>query len=122
MYEDIKTACLYVRYSSNNQTEQSIEGQVRVCRDFCERHHIRVVEIYADRATSASKNLEKRVSFLKMIKDSEKGNFDAVVVYKLDRFSRSRYDSATAMTRKGLSLSPCWKVWLSSTVPNSPRR
>ena len=95
MYEDIKTACLYVRYSSNNQTEQSIEGQVRVCRDFCERHHIRVVEIYADRATSASKNLEKRVSFLKMIKDSEKGNFDAVVVYKLDRFSRSRYDSAT---------------------------
>lgn len=52
MYEDIKTACLYVRYSSANQTEQSIEGQVRVCRDFCDRHNIRVVEVYADRATS----------------------------------------------------------------------
>ena len=94
MYEDIKTACLYVRYSSANQTEQSIEGQVRVCRDFCDRHNIRVVEVYADRATSASKDIEKRVNFLKMIKDSEKHQFDAVIVYKLDRFSRSRYDSA----------------------------
>lgn len=95
MYEDVKTCVLYVRYSSNNQTEQSIEGQLRVCKDFCARHNIKIVEVYADRATSASKDIEKRVSFLKMIKDSEKGNFDAVVVYKLDRFARSRYDSAT---------------------------
>lgn len=94
MYEDIKTACLYVRYSSNNQTEQSIEGQTRVCQEFCKRHNIKIVEIYADRATSASKDIEKRVNFLKMIKDSEKDLFDAVVVYKLDRFSRSRYDMA----------------------------
>lgn len=95
MYGEIKTACLYVRYSSHNQTEQSIEGQIRVCQEFCTRHNIRIVEIYADRATSASKNIEKRVEFLKMIKDSEKHLFNAVVVYKLDRFSRSRYDSAT---------------------------
>lgn len=94
MYEDIKTACLYVRYSSNNQTEQSIEGQTRVCQEFCKRHNIKIVEVYADRATSASKDIEKRVNFLKMIKDSEKDLFDAVVVYKLDRFSRSRYDMA----------------------------
>lgn len=95
MYEDIKTAALYVRYSSTNQTEQSIEGQIRVCQEFCQRHNIRIVEIYADRATSASKDIEKRIEFLKMIKDSERHPFDAVVVYKLDRFSRSRYDMAT---------------------------
>ena len=95
MFEDIKTAALYVRYSSANQTEQSIEGQLRVCQEFCERNGIRIVETYADRATSASKDIEKRVNFLKMIKDSEKHNFDAVIVYKLDRFSRSRYDMAT---------------------------
>ena len=107
MYEDIKTACLYVRFSSHNQTEQSIEGQTRVCRDFCKRHNIRIVEIYADRATSASKDIEKRVQFLKMIKDSEKGLFDAVIVYKLDRFARSRYDSATykyRLKRNGVQL------------------
>lgn len=95
MYEEIKTACLYLRYSSSNQTEQSIEGQMHVCQDFCKRHNIKIVEMYIDRATSASKDIEKRVEFLKMIKDSEKGNFDAVIVYKLDRFARSRYDSAT---------------------------
>lgn len=95
MYEEIKTAALYVRYSSTNQTEQSIEGQTRVCRDFCKNHNIRIVETYADRATSASKDIEKRVEFLRMISDAAKHNFDAVIVYKLDRFSRSRYDMAT---------------------------
>lgn len=95
MYEDIKTAALYVRYSSNNQTEQSIEGQTRVCTEFCQRHNITITQIYADRATSASKDIEKRVNFLQMIRDSEKHIFDAVIVYKLDRFSRSRYDMAT---------------------------
>ena len=68
MYEEIKTACLYLRYSSSNQTEQSIEGQMHVCQDFCKRHNIRIVEMYIDRATSASKDIEKRVEFLKMIK------------------------------------------------------
>lgn len=107
MYEEIKTACLYVRFSSHNQTEQSIEGQTRVCREFCKRHNIKIVEIYADRATSASKDIEKRVQFLKMIKDSEKDLFDAVIVYKLDRFARSRYDSATykyRLKRNGVQL------------------
>ena len=107
MYEEIKTACLYLRYSSSNQTEQSIEGQMHVCQDFCKRHNIRIVEMYIDRATSASKDIEKRVEFLKMIKDSEKGNFNAVIVYKLDRFARSRYDSATykyRLKRNGVQL------------------
>jgi DNA invertase Pin-like site-specific DNA recombinase len=95
MYEDVRTACIYARYSSANQTEQSIEGQVRVCTEFCERYGIRIAETYIDRATSASKDIKKRVEFLRMIADSEKRLFDAVIVYKLDRFSRSRYDSAT---------------------------
>ena len=94
MYEDIKTAALYVRYSSTNQTEQSIEGQTRVCNEFAQRHGIEIVEVYADRALSASKDIEKRTNFLRMIRDSETNKFDAVIVYKLDRFSRSRYDMA----------------------------
>lgn len=87
-------ACLYLRYSSTSQTEQSIEGQQRVCMDYCKRQGINVVATYIDRATSASKHTEKRHEFLQMIKDAEKGSFDAVVVYKLDRFARNRYDSA----------------------------
>jgi site-specific DNA recombinase len=85
---------IYARYSSEKQTEQSIEGQVRVCEEFCKQNDIDIVHVYIDRATSASKNIEHRVDFLQMIKDSEKQKWECVVVYKLDRFARNRYDSA----------------------------
>lgn len=86
---------LYLRYSSDKQTEQSIEGQDRICRQYCERNDMHIVETYIDRALSASKNTEKREEFQRMIKDSERGKWEAVIVYKLDRFARNRYDSAT---------------------------
>jgi len=87
-------AVLYLRYSSDKQTEQSIEGQQRVCEDYCNSKGIEIIDVYIDRALSASKNTEKREAFQQMIRDSEKKNFEAVIVYKLDRFSRNRYDSA----------------------------
>ena len=86
---------LYMRYSSDRQTEQSIEGQQRICTAYCERCGYTIVGQYIDRALSASKDTEKRLEFQRMIRDSEKQNFQAVVVYKLDRFARNRYDSAT---------------------------
>ena len=85
---------LYLRYSSDKQTEQSIEGQDRICRQYCAKNNMCVISTYIDRALSASKNTEKREDFQRMIRDSERGNFEAVVVYKLDRFARNRYDSA----------------------------
>lgn len=85
---------LYLRYSSDNQTEQSIEGQRRVCEEFCRKNHYFIDREYIDRATSAFKETTKRTNFLQMIEDAKKKEFDAVVVYKLDRFARSRTDSA----------------------------
>lgn len=90
----IKKVVLYLRYSSDKQTEQSIEGQERVCLDFCNKNNYVITEKYIDRAKSASTKIEKRTSFNRMIKDSEKKEFEIVVVYKLDRFARDRYDSA----------------------------
>ncbi len=86
---------LYLRYSSDKQNEQSIEGQMRVCKEFCRHKGYTIINTYIDRATSALRHIEKRISFLQMIKDSEKRRFEAVVVYKLDRFARDRHDSAT---------------------------
>lgn len=85
---------LYLRYSSDKQNEQSIEGQQRICKTYCERNDMTIIDTYIDRALSASKNTEKREDFQRMIKDSDKHQFDAVIVYKLDRFARDRYDSA----------------------------
>lgn len=85
---------LYLRYSSNSQTEQSIEGQRRVCTEYAVHNDIDIVGEYVDRATSASHDVQKRLSFQKMIKDSAYKRFDCVIVYKLDRFARNRYDAA----------------------------
>lgn len=90
----MKKVVLYMRYSSANQTEQSIEGQDRVCTEYCTRNGMVIIERYIDRARSASHDTAKRTEFLRMIADAEKGKFEAIVVYKLDRFARNRYDSA----------------------------
>lgn len=87
-------AVIYARFSSDRQREESIEGQLRECREYAKANDIRVVGEYIDRALSASKETEKRLDFQRMIKDSAKHQFDIVLVWKLDRFARSRYDSA----------------------------
>lgn len=83
---------IYARYSSDNQREESIEGQIRECTDFANRNDIKIIDTYIDRAFSAT--TDKRPSFQKMIKDSSKNMFDVIIVWKLDRFARNRYDSA----------------------------
>ena len=93
-------AVIYARYSSDNQTEASIEGQLRECMEFAEHAGIDVIKSYIDRALSAKS--DNRPEFQQMIKDSYKHAFDCIIVWKLDRFSRNRYDSAhyKALLRK----------------------
>ena len=86
------TAVIYARYSSDNQREESIEGQIRECTAYAEKNGITIVKHYIDRAFSAK--TDNRPEFQQMIKDSEKRLFDIVLVWKLDRFARNRYDSA----------------------------
>lgn len=85
-------AVIYARYSSDSQREESIEGQLRECKEYAERNDITVLCTYIDRALSAK--TDNRPEFQRMIKDSAKGLFDIVLVWKLDRFARNRYDSA----------------------------
>lgn len=85
-------AVIYARFSSHNQTEQSIEGQLRVCHEYAQREGYNIVGEYIDRAISGK--TDDRPDFQKMISDSKKKAFQYVIVYKLDRFARNRYDSA----------------------------
>ncbi len=87
-------AVIYARFSSDRQREESIEGQVRECTEYAKQNGYTIVETYIDRALSASKETEKRLDFLRMVRDSGKRLFDVVLVWKLDRFARNRYDSA----------------------------
>ena len=88
------SVALYLRYSSDRQTEQSIEGQLRDLISYCKLHAYKVYNVYVDRAVSATKNIEKRTRFLDMIADSDKHQWKYVLVWKLDRFARNRNDSA----------------------------
>ena len=90
----IQKAAIYARYSSHNQTEQSIEGQLRVCREYAAREKIVVVDehIYIDRAMTGK--TDNRPAFQRMIADAKSGRFDKILVYKLDRFSRDKVHSA----------------------------
>lgn len=94
LIEGETNVALYMRYSSDRQSEQSIEGQLRDAIAFCKLKRFRIVAVYVDRATSAHKDVEKRVNFLTMISDSDKRRWQYVVVWKLDRFARNRNDSA----------------------------
>ena len=85
-------AVIYARYSSDNQREESIEGQIRECTDYARYNDMTIVGKYIDRAMTAKS--DNRPNFQKMIKDSSKKLFDIVIVWKLDRFARNRYDSA----------------------------
>ncbi len=85
-------AVIYARYSSDSQREESIEGQIRECTAFAEKNGITILRHYIDRAYSAK--TDNRPDFQEMIKDSGKKLFDMVIVWKLDRFARNRYDSA----------------------------
>ena len=81
------TAVIYARYSSDNQREESIEGQIRECTAYAEKNGITIVKHYIDRAISAK--TDNRPEFQQMIKDSDKKLFDIVLVWKLDRFARN---------------------------------
>lgn len=112
----MKTCVIYARYSSNNQTEQSIEGQIRVCREYAQRNNIAVAGTYIDRATTGTN--DNREQFQKMLKDSDKKAWNYVLCYKLDRFSRNKYEMA--IHRKHLKDNGVKILSAMENIPDSP--
>ncbi len=88
----MEKAVAYCRFSSDNQRNESIDAQLRAINDYCKNNNIVLIKTYIDEAQSATN--DQRDEFLNMIRDSQDGEFDIVLVHKLDRFARNRYDSA----------------------------
>ena len=109
-------AVIYARYSTRNQKELSIEGQLRECMAFAAQKKYTVIEKYIDRAMSAK--TDSRPEFQRMVRDSAKKQFQVVLCYKLNRFSRDRYDSAVykaALRKNGVRL-----VYVEEQIPQGP--
>ena len=86
-------AVIYARYSSDGQREESIDGQLRECKEYAVRQNMTIIGSYIDRAISAK--TDDRPEFQRMVRDSSKKQFEVILVWKLDRFARNRVDSAT---------------------------
>ncbi|MBC1937143.1 recombinase family protein [Listeria grandensis] len=85
-------AAIYIRVSTDEQTKKfSIPAQERMARAFCESKGWDVYKVYTDGGYSG-KNL-KRPAMQEMLGEVDK--FDAVIVYRLDRLSRSQIDTMT---------------------------
>ena len=84
-------AVIYARYSSSNQREESIDAQVRECKKYAKQNGLNILRIYIDKAQSGTN--DKREDFQRMIKDSDKKDFNTLLIWKQDRFARNRYDS-----------------------------
>ena len=108
---------IYARYSAGpRQTDQSIEGQLRVCTDFCKQRGLTVIDTYCDRHISG--RTDERPEFQRLITDAKRKKFEAVVVYKTDRFARNKYDSAVykrELKRNGIQI-----FYAAEAIPDGP--
>lgn len=110
-------AVIYARYSPGpQQRDESIEGQIRECREFADKNDIKVIGEYVDRAQTGRN--DNRADFQRMLRDSEKRVFDAVIVWKLDRFGRSREEMAinkVKLKRNGVKV-----LYAKEHIPEGP--
>ena len=112
----MKTAVIYARYSSDSQSEQSIDGQLRVCEEYAQRNNILILNTYIDRAMTGTN--DNRPDFQRMIKDSARHEWNYVLVYKLDRFSRNKYE--TAIHKKTLRDNGIKVLSAMENIPDTP--
>ena len=109
-------AVIYARYSSSGQREESIEGQLRDCREYARKNGLLVVGEYIDKALTG--RTDKRPDFQRMLRDSERGVFKVVICWKMDRFARNRYDSA--MCKYKLKKNGVRLVYAMEAIPEGP--
>ena len=116
MENKTKTAVIYARYSSDSQSEQSIEGQLRVCEDYAKKNNILILNTYIDIAMTGTN--DNRPDFQRMLKDSNRKQWDFVIVYRFDRFARNRYE--TAIHKKELKDNGVKVLSAMENIPDKP--
>ena len=111
-----KLAAVYARYSSHNQGEQSIEGQLSEAHKYAASHGYTIVHEYVDRAKSG--RTDNREQFQQMLKDTAKKQFDVIIVWKVDRFGRNREEitvNKCKCKKNGVRVE-----YVAETIPNTP--
>lgn len=94
MMNEVKRAAGYIRVSTAEQSTKglSIETQTAEIAAYAKQHNMKLEDVYIDRGITARKSLEKRLEFMRMMKDVESGKINHIIVLRLDRFFRNVYD------------------------------
>lgn len=82
---------IYARYSSDAQKRDSIKQQIDACKKYAENNDMNIVKIYKDEAKTGRN--DDRDDFQQMLRDSRHKAFEAVLVWKFDRFARNMRDA-----------------------------
>lgn len=113
----MKKCVIYARYSHGpNQTEQSIEGQLMDCSNYAKEHDLVIVKTYTDKAKTGTN--DNREAFQQMLRDSAKGLFDVVLVWKIDRFGRNREEMA--LNKVKLRKNDVQLITVKENIPDGP--
>lgn len=96
----MKNAAIYARFSSDKQTDDSIEAQLRACREYAAAHGLLVVGVYTDEAISGkgSKTAQRR-QYQRLLRDAERRAFDTILIHKYDRIARNLGEHVNLETR-----------------------
>lgn len=92
--EEVKRAAGYIRVSTAEQSLKglSIDTQIAEIKEYAKLHEMKLEDVYIDRGITARKSLEKRIEFMRMMKDVESKKINHIIVLRLDRFFRNVYD------------------------------
>ncbi len=91
-------AAVYARYSSDLQSEASIDDQIRLCKERAVRDSMTVADVFTDYAISGG-SLSNRPGMLSLMEAAKRREFDVVIAEALDRISRDQEDIAAIYKR-----------------------
>ena len=88
----------------------------RLCEEYAQKNNILILDTYIDRAMTGTN--DNRPDFQRMLKDSSRKEWNFVLVYKLDRFSRNKYE--TAIHKKALRDNGVKVLSAMENIPDTP--
>lgn len=91
--------CLYARYSTDNQSQNSIEDQLRACRERAAREGWTIAMVHADEGISGATPVALRAGGKALLADALADRFDILIVEGLDRITRDLAEQERTVKR-----------------------
>ncbi|OSP52462.1 recombinase family protein [Pseudoruegeria sp. SK021] len=85
-------AAIYARFSSDLQSDASIDDQIRLCTEYAARQGFEVVATYSDRGISGASLMRSGIQNL--LRDAGTNTYDVIIAEAIDRLSRNQADIA----------------------------